>query len=240
MPDFIYFIFKKIWRIISPASWYLGRYKMQDYSAFDVTQPLGPNAAEVMERCCNAFEKNKIKYLISWGTALGLYRNGEFIPHDTDIDIDIINCENQKFIDNALRGVGMKLARSVFYRNRPQQLIYISEEGVLFDIMFWTSARKFLKGKIFVNYSEPGYIAKMPFRFSENINYIEYKNKKYPSYSPIKEYLAFLYSENWKIPKKSKGDWKEDCLVISKLFSCRISDFLFKKTEFIRKYLKQI
>jgi hypothetical protein len=225
---------KKIWKIISPASWYLRQYQMKNFCEVDSSNPLPDTAPKVLENCCNALEKAGIKYFLSWGTALGFYRNKDFIKHDTDIDIDIIDKKNYDDIENALKSQDMKLARAVFFKKRVQQLIFVSENGVLFDIMFWTKKRNILGRSVLLNFAEPGWLAKLPYHFSQSVSCIEYKNKKYPVYFPIEEYLATVYGKDWIIPKKSKGDWKNDCSVISELWSCKISNFIFKIYERIR------
>lgn len=226
--------FKKIWKMISPANWYLKQYQMKDFYTVDPSKPLSDTAPKVLENCCNALEKAGIKYFLSWGTALGLYRNKDFIKHDTDIDIDVIDKINYDDIKNALKSQGMKLARAVFFKKRVQQLIFVSEGGVLFDIMFWTKKRNILGRSVLLNFAEPCWLAKLPYCFSQGTYYIEYKNKKYPAYFPIEKYLATIYGNDWRVPKKSKGDWKNDCAIISKLTSCKISGFIFKIYEHIR------
>ena len=58
---------------------------------FDTNQQMPDGAEKVMQRCCNIIKSLNINYRITDGTVLGLYRGGEFIAHDNDIDILIVD-----------------------------------------------------------------------------------------------------------------------------------------------------
>ncbi len=138
------------------------------------------------------------EWWISSGTAIGLFRDGDFIPEDTDIDVgvklDWNDDVNIKFIK------GFSLVRSIFYGHRPMQLAFNDEASdkddalyLIFDIYFYYD-----RGDDFlVNFCDRGewHYPKMP------IKLVDTKYGKLPFMSPVDDYLLKRYGEDWRIPK---------------------------------------
>lgn len=173
---------------------------------FNNNKPLGENAWLTMAKCCKIIEQLDIPYRITDGTVLGLYRQGDFIAHDNDIDVDILDCDNADILQEAMLENGLRLGRKVIYRHRIQQLVYFDANEAIFDIVFWYS-----EGSRIYNYSEKGYVRIQDKRFFENVDYFEYKGKQYPIPSNIEEWLVMRFGADWKIPKTYKDDWKKEC-----------------------------
>jgi len=213
----------------------LHRYKVETYIPIIIPGFLPTEADDVIMKCCKELTKKGIPYFVSWGASLGIYRDKKLISHDSDIDIDIINYHDYKNIDNALNKAGMILARRVFYKDKIQQLIYLSKKGTIFDIILWEKRKKYL-----TNRAEPGYLLKLPYRLVEKIEYIKYKNELYPIPSPPEKYFSVLYGKDWQIPKKSKNDWKDDCKIVFK--KPQYIFLIYKKisNSFIRRFNKLI
>ena len=59
------------------------------------------------------FDKNKIKFILSYGTLLGAIRENNFIEHDEDIDIAILDEDRLNLISILfeLRNVGLEVIR---------------------------------------------------------------------------------------------------------------------------------
>jgi hypothetical protein len=173
---------------------------------FNYNKPLPNNALTMMSLCCNILENMGITYRLTDGTILGLYRQGDFIPHDNDIDVDVLDCREINMICERMKSVGMKLGRKAVYKNQIQQLVFYNDEEAVFDMIFWYS-----NGEIIYNYSERGYVRSQEKRFFEKLSQIEFKRKKYPIPSHIEEWLTMRFGHDWKLPKKYKGDWKKEC-----------------------------
>lgn len=56
----------------------------------------------VLSRSVDILEENKINYSLGFGTLLGLYRDKDFIGHDTDVDILILGKESIKKLNKAI------------------------------------------------------------------------------------------------------------------------------------------
>ena len=126
----------------------------------------------------------------SAGTALGLYRDGHLIKHDTDIDIEIlINGDNIKSLNNQLSLNNLAFIRGQYDENdKYMQLCYRMKCGFIFDIYFY-----YREGDLWVNHNEHGKLIMK----DELLNNPE-------------KYLEFRYGKNWRIPKRSKGNWIKD------------------------------
>jgi len=174
---------------------------------FDTNKPLPPNADNVMRLCCELLESLAIKYRLTDGTILGLYRQGSFIPHDTDIDVDVLDFYNIEKLHTSMKKQSMKLGRKAIYKKKVQQLVYYSNDNVIFDIVFWYSE----EGDMICNYSERGYKRVQNRKYFENLSTIGFNGKKYPMPCHIEEWLEMRYGKDWRTPKSFKNDWKAEC-----------------------------
>ena len=130
-----------------------------------------------------------------------------------DLDLDIFDCSNHDLIINLLENIGIKLARKVWYHKVIQQLVFLSDNGVIVDLVFWKR-----KGKNYFNYCEPGYVLRLPQYLVKEKTIVECQGNKYFLSSPPEKYLSALYGDDWRTPKVSKGNWRDDCKIISKKF----------------------
>jgi hypothetical protein len=140
---------------------------------------------------------------ISAGTAIGLYRDGDFIPSDTDIDIGVRSKIGQSHIVLD----GFKLIRTMEWRTRPIQTAYIDTNGCIFDIYYYYD--DILEDKL-VTVSEYGYVhQKKGFIVKPNFGVKELPTKygMLPFLDPIEEYLVDRFGDDWKTPKSSKGKY---------------------------------
>ena len=165
----------------------------------------------LMEKCCMSLEDiDGLVYRITDGTALGLYREGGFIKHDDDVDVDILfnDSKHIKLIKYKFKELGFKIGREVHYRGLIQQLAFYLNNGFIFDIIFWHK-----NDNLIYNYSEKNYERIQDYKYfdTEKMIYFTLNNKKYPIPTPIEEWLEFRYGKDWRTPKIYKGDWKEEC-----------------------------
>jgi hypothetical protein len=154
---------------------------------------LNENAERIFKEVVS---KIPFKYWVSAGTALGLYRDKEFIKGDTDLDFSALGYFG---IDKEIIKIleGFKLIRKV-EKGRPMQLAFI-KDGVVVDFFFhWEEDGKY------VNYNE-NKKTEMELGVYNNLEEIETKYGKLPFPNPIEKYLITRYGENWKTPKEEKG-----------------------------------
>ena len=183
---------------------------------FNTLQKMPPGSELVMEQYCNILESTNITYRLADGTVLGLYREGEFIPHDNDIDVEVLGDAQLERIVQLFINSGMRLGRKAIYKGKIQQLVFYTENHIIFDIVVWHK----LDDCTILNYSERGYRRSQDVKFfkKENLDSINFRGKQYPIPGAIEEWLEMRYGNDWKIPKTYKGDWKEECFDISPLF----------------------
>lgn len=175
---------------------------------FDGHKPMPSSGNIVLRKCCEALESIGVKYQVTDGTALGFYREGGFIPYDTDLDIDILaNGVDIKAIQELFENkLHMTIGRKMSYKGKIQQLAYYDVNEVIFDMIFWYQNGE----NCYMRYPEsPLCILKT--KYFENSYMYEFEGKKYPLHAPIEEWLVDRYGKDWKIPKKYEGDWRDDC-----------------------------
>lgn len=211
----------KIKKIKHILKYYLSLLKCNEFTEyhsfpFDTNTKMPNGADSVMFECCEILKDLNINYRISDGTILGIYRNGEFIAHDNDIDVEIIDDNKVASIEKAFKKRKMILGRKVIYKNKLQQLIYYTNENIIFDIVIWHLNEN--DGKLY-NYSERDYERVQDAKFfqKDKMEFIEFKGNKYPMPSPIEEWLEMRYGTDWRIPKTYKGDWKEECFDMKRI-----------------------
>ncbi|MDN3608484.1 LicD family protein [Vibrio ostreicida] len=175
---------------------------------FDINKPLPENSYIVMDECCEILSNLKIKYRLTDGTVLGLYREGSFIAHDNDIDVDVFDIEvgDVSRIVNEFKQSGYKIGRIARHLNLTQQIVFYNKENVIFDILFW-----YQNDDLYENHSERGYVRKQELRYFQKLDVIKFKSKKYFIPGDIEDWLVARYGPDWKVPKTYKGDWKDDC-----------------------------
>jgi hypothetical protein len=156
-------------------------------------KPLNGDAPEVLKQA----HLLDIKYWLGGGTVLGLYRDGDFIAGDTDIDIEV---EGYGGVDKYLLKTfeHMDLIRTVCHIDKPMQLAFICKE-VIFDIyVLWR------EGESMVNHNDMGTM-ETPAHFYEDLAILDTQYGKYPCPNPFDDYLAIRYGADWQTPRKHKG-----------------------------------
>jgi hypothetical protein len=143
--------------------------------------------------------KLKLAYWVGAGTALGLYRQNDFIPNDTDLDFEIIYF---KGIENALTAqLGYKLFRRVTHEGLPHQLCFIAN-GVLVDFYIYHQ-----EGEKWVNYYEHGKL-EFPIQMFEGCKYINTRFGSLPFLANTEAYLEYRYGD-WRTPSENKGIYNQ-------------------------------
>ena len=155
-------------------------------------QPMGDNAEQVLKK---AVDFLKVPYWMSAGTALGLYRDGDFVPGDTDIDIALVGYDG---IEKDMPP--FELIRTVYHEGKPQQLAYM-EDGIIFDVYIHWS-----EGDDYVNYNERGK-QRMPKWMYDEQTFIETKYGRLPFPKDPEKYFEIRYGD-WQTPQNKKAHYE--------------------------------
>ena len=185
-----------------------------DHFPFDSMQAMNSqNAEKALIETSLWLAKMRVRYRITDGTILGLYRNHAFIPHDNDIDIDILDPENLPTLINSFRTeLKYRIGRIAVFNGKIQQIAFYNSDNIIVDLIIWQS-----KEGVIVNFQEEGYLRSQEAKYFKHIDFFDFNNITYPIPGFIEEWLNFRYGNDWKIPKIYKGDWKEESGDIIKL-----------------------
>jgi hypothetical protein len=153
---------------------------------------------EIMVEINNICKKNDIKYYFSEGTALGLYRDGDLIDWDDDIDIGMEELQYNKFVEKCypeLISKGYYLLNHHFLYSLNHNFLSLLKNGHLIDF------ENVKKGKKCT--SKWGKLCDELLPHIQKITYKEWRGQKFPV--PEESYYVYLYGKDWNIPKKTKN-----------------------------------
>ena len=181
---------------------------------FDTQKALPKDAYIEMNQGCKLLDNTGVPYRLTDGTILGIYREGRFIAHDNDIDVDVFDVERQQVdsIIKAFLNEGFKVGRRAYFKGVMHQVIFYNEREVIFDILFW-----YCDGDEYINNSERGYVRKQNARYFNKLDEISFQGNNYNTPPYIEEWLEMRYGKDWGTPKTYKGDWKDDCFDLEKI-----------------------
>lgn len=132
---------------------------------------------------------------LSSGTALGFVRDGGFIPHDTDLDVEMVaGPDSPKVFDvqRAFESAGWARIRYMPFQRA------VIKNGVIFDIYFWYPDDLEL-----VCDTEWGQM-RQPAHLFQTLLMWEFQGRRYPMPNPPEEYCRIRYGEDWRTPKRAK------------------------------------
>ena len=144
-----------------------------------------------------------LKRWVDAGTLLGLVRDSDFIPHDTDIDIAVILTPDEGLALDLPAG---DVVRQVRWQHLPMQFAYW-HDGVIVDLYFYYSGIE--KGYL-VN-CNTNCVLRIPDKYAQaELGSFEWSGLSIPTPSPVDDYLEWTYGSDWRTPKSDKGLWTED------------------------------
>lgn len=147
-------------------------------------------------------DKMKIKYWLEAGTCLGAIREGDFVAHDSDIDIGLQDIDKADELFNELFKAGFHYIHTFGKKDNGYEFSH-SKHGVKVDFFFfyedgdtmWHSAWQG-DHQLFYDY---------PKELFKDLKEIEFRGLKTFVPSPPEKYLEIKYGD-WKTPVKD-WDW---------------------------------
>lgn len=203
-------------RIVKKLLFVLDGHPFIEFNSFPVNNNsvLSSEAVNDLAKCCGLAEELALNYRLADGTILGIYRDGRLIPHDNDIDIDVLvtpEFDEDKVYSTFINN-GFRLGRKAYFEKRIQQMTFYNKKtNDIFDMIFW-----YQTGKYVVNYSERNFERSQEMRYFEGMTTIHFNGRNYPAPAYLEEWLVMRYGIDWNIPKTFKSDWKEECFDLKK------------------------
>jgi len=185
---------------------YVNQFAEIDFS--DNLQPSSIQQSKGLKKIIYHLSSLNLKYSISKGTLLGLYRDKQILPNDIDIDIDIFSIESvYKLINNT----NYQIYRTMVYKGLYTNIVFYDIENQLL-IDFAVFNDKF-------NYTPHGSFVINKDIF-DSITQRSFSGIEMCIYEP-EYYLKLWYGKDWRVPKTYKKNWtyyyKKNC----KLFDAK-------------------
>lgn len=154
------------------------------------------NSYKIMCEFDDVCRKYNVKYFLSEGTALGIYRDGDLIKWDDDIDFAMDEENSIKFEKYCVPELILKkyiYMNSISYTNF-NMLSFIKNYHTI-------DVDRIIKGKKCT--SKCGRLCDELFPHIQKIVFKKWRGRKWPV--PSDSYYEYLYGPDWKTPKKTKN-----------------------------------
>lgn len=163
----------------------------------------------MLSKISSALKKQGIDYFLDSGTLLGMIREGGFISHDTDMDMGVLyeNDFTEQKLDKALTSIGLKRHHAFYFHDKPAVITYSFDSiAVDFFMYFKTDipnrwAQYCFERNVWKTYPSDDvfdvYQADCPIT---GLKTITVNNLELSVPENAEEYLASIYTENWRVP----------------------------------------
>lgn len=162
------------------------------------------NPTELLQIGVDILKESKFKWYVAFGTALGLHRDGEFIPDDTDFDVAVVVDTDEDL--NAVQGLieafksKLRYLRTVQCDGKHMQAAFVHESGMIFDLCFMYRG---YKDGHYTTFADKG-----AFHDREDMCIPVWRETKYgwlPFPDKTEDYLTLRYDSDWQTPKYQKS-----------------------------------
>lgn len=146
------------------------------------------------------FKKVGAKMFLLYGTALGAYRDKDFLPGDEDLDLGSFDVSLRDKVAEEMRQAGFEVSTcwdEKIKGYRESEMIHAWHD-IHVDIFFF---RKKEEGYVANRSVEEEPFVILPPKTTESFEPVTLLGKEFSVLSPIEPYLEFCY-EDWKDPKK--------------------------------------
>ena len=135
-----------------------------------------------------------ITFGLIYGTLLGAIRENNFIAHDEDVDLFVLDEDRDKILDILfeLKKRGLVVGR--YEKDKDPDTISFIRNGEYIDVYFF-------KKNIFGNRVANG--AFIQAKYLENLKKIDFLGEKFSVPERSEELLEKLYGKDWRVPKEN-------------------------------------
>jgi len=139
----------------------------------------------------NCFDQRALTFGLIYGTLLGAIREHDFIEHDEDTDVFVLEEDRELLLETLfdLRELGFEVGRY------DSELLSIVKDGEYIDIYLYKKINKKTR-------SNGGYV--IDAEYLDNLIEYELFGEKFRIPNHPENLLEILYGENWRIPDKNR------------------------------------
>jgi lipopolysaccharide cholinephosphotransferase len=161
-------------------------------------------------------DKHNAKFGLMFGTLLGAVRENNFIKHDEDTDLFVLNEDKDNLLESLhdLVECGFEICR---YNDK---LLTVIRNGEYIDFYF------FRKSNFFYRKCDVGLSAKA--RYLENTKDYKFLGEMFQIPDEAEKLLVDLYGETWRIPIKNDPSMSHNKYIIFRESIRSRAPFLFK------------
>ena len=156
------------------------------------------DASGVLLELHTLLQENGIPFFLAYGTLLGIYRDGELLPHDKDLDVGLSwDCDREGLIRVLKQSGRYWIDPKSSNPNTYQFNFGVIElrKGISIDFFFFKPADSYLLSG-FHHLPEPLLWQFKHFEWGE----IKYKDRVLGAPSDPEQYLVDIYGPQWRIP----------------------------------------
>ena len=168
-----------------------------------------------------------ITFGLIYGTLLGAVRENNFIVHDEDTDVFVLDEDREKVLDSLfdLKEYGLVVGRY----EKDQDLISFVRDDEYIDIYFF---KKNIFGKRVCNGSL------IAAKYLENLTEIEFLGENFCVPENSEELLEKLYGKDWRVPRENVKGSNFGIYLTIRNFINKNFNILFKVISWTKKKLK--
>lgn len=172
------------------------------------TRPINQDTLfNITKEVCEVFRDLEIKWCLSHGTALGIYRDGDTIPWDDDVDIAIFTKDHDKLAEarRILRDKGFYVPNE----GNPNVPIDPKSNMPWYDFVAIKGGEKiecwkFDKREHFYVYDANREGLAIPRKFMDELDTFTWRGINFFIPNHIEEYLTWMYGSSWNKPDPNK------------------------------------
>lgn len=168
-----------------------------------------------MKKINEVLDKEGFKYFITYGTLLGIIREGQFMGHDNDIDMGIIYDEDFSWdrLEETLRKIGMQKKHQFTLEGRITEQTYICENLSVDFFMYEPFDTSHQISYVYFRQETGCYedetfeVARHITKKIEKIEKVKTPKGEFSIPENSEEFLEEIYGSDWRIPQPN---WKPE------------------------------